>query len=201
MNAQPQEKTDMTPEEYLALERSSIDIKHEYYGGEIFAMTGAKTNHVLINTNITAGLHNRFVADNSTCRIFSNDMRVKIESKSGYVYPDIAVACGDIEFEDNQFDTLTNPIVIIEILSDSTEVHDRTEKFDLYREIPTLQDYILVSQNKCRVEHHIKGPDMWGTLYYTDMEQILKVESIGCEIAISEIYRWIEFESDTPADK
>ncbi|MEA1967171.1 MAG: Uma2 family endonuclease [Thermodesulfobacteriota bacterium] len=195
MNVQPQEKNHMTPEEYLEFDRTS-DIKYEYFEGEIFAMTGAKKNHNLINTSITVNLVNKM--GNSECRVFSNDMRVKIENKSGFAYPDIAIACGDLEFEDNEFDTLTNPIVIIEILSDSTELYDRTEKFTYYRAISTLQEYILVSQNKCRVERFVrKEGGMWGMFHYECMEQIIKIESIDCEMSLSDIYQWVEFENGT----
>lgn len=194
MNTHPQEKTRMTPEAYLDFDRAS-DIKYEYFDGEISAMTGAKKNHNLINTSLTVNLVNRI--GNATCRVFSNDMRIKIESKSGYAYPDIAVACGNLEFEDNEFDTLTNPIVIIEILSDSTEAYDRGDKFAYYRAIPTLQEYILVSHNKCRVEQFTrKEGRMWSMLYYEDMGQIIKIESIDCDVPLSDIYQWVEFEGN-----
>ena len=192
MNAQSQEKRRMAPKEYLEFDRAS-DIKHEYFNGQIFAMTGAKKNHNLINTSLTANLVNRI--GNSTCRVFSNDMRVKIESESGYAYPDIAVACGNLEFEDDQLDTLTNPIVIMEILSDATEAYDRGDKFAYYRAIPTLQEYILVSQNKCRVEQFIrKEGGMWGMFHYENRGQIIKIESIDCAVPLSDIYQWVEFE-------
>lgn len=198
MNAQPQEKVYMTPEAYLELERSSLTIKHEYFDGEVFDMTGAKKNHILINANITRELGNRFRTENATCKVLPNDMRVKIESKGGYVYPDIAIACGELQFEDNQLDTLTNPIVIIEILSDTTELYDRTEKFACYRAIPTLQDYILVSQKKCHVEQFTRQEGRtWKMVYYDDIKQSIQIESVGCEVPLSEIY-WdiedIEFE-------
>ena len=163
MTAQPH-KRKMTPEEYLALERSSLDIKHEFFNGEIFAMVGAKINHVRINANLTGELRNQFKGNKSTCEVLPNDMRVKIET--GYVYPDIAISCGDAEFEDNEFDTLTNPVVIIEILSDSTEAFDRGKKFAYYRAIPTLKEYILVSQNECHVEQYICIDDGWKYRFY-----------------------------------
>ena len=181
----------ISPEQYLKIERNS-DIRHEFFNGELFAMTGAKKNHNLINTSLIVNLVNGI--GNSTCRVFSNDMRVKIESESGYVYPDIVVACNNLEFEDSEFDTLTNPIVIIEILSDSTEAFDRGDKFAYYRKIPTLKEYLIVSQSKCRVEQFIKKEGkMWSMLYYEDMDQIIKIDSIDCELLLSDIYQWIEF--------
>lgn len=191
MNAKPQEKHPMTPEAYLEFERNA-EIKHEYFDGEIFDMVGARKNHNLINTCLTASLVNKI--GNRTCRVFSNDMRVKIEKAGGYAYPDIAVACGDLEFEDDHLDTLTNPVVIIEILSNSTEAYDRGDKFAYYRAIPTLREYILVSQNKCRVEQFTKKEGrMWSMFYYEEMEQVVKMESIDCEVPLSDIYKWVVF--------
>lgn len=195
MTAQPQEKNNMTPDEYLAMERSSLDIKHEFFNGEIFAMVGAKINHIRINANLTGELRNKFKGNNSTCEVLPNDMRVKIET--GYVYPDIAISCGDAKFEDNKFDTLTNPIVIMEILSDSTEAFDRGKKFAYYRTIPTLQAYILVSQDEYHVEQYIRRNNgKWEYCSYKGADQILKIESVNCELPLSEIYWGIKFESE-----
>ncbi|WP_286819851.1 Uma2 family endonuclease, partial [Desulfobacter sp. UBA2225] len=157
MTAQPQEKNKMTPREYLTRERSSFDIKHEFFNGEIFAMVGAGRNHNRINVNLTRELGNDFKANQFACDLFSNDMRVKIEDS--YAYPDIVIFCGDAKFEDNEFDTLTNPVIIMEILSDSTEAFDRGDKFAYYRAIPTLKEYILISQKKIRVEQFILRDD------------------------------------------
>ena len=194
MNVQPQEKTRMTPLKYLKFDRAS-DIKHEFFDGEVFAMTGANRNHNLINTSLTVNLVNRM--GNSKCRVFANDMRVKIQSASGFTYPDIAVACGKLEFEDNQLDTLTNPIVLIEILFDSTEAYDRGEKFDYYRAIPTLKELILVSPKKYQVERCVRGDDGgWKYFSYEDVEQVVKIESIDCDVPLAAIYQWVEFEAD-----
>ncbi|WP_321418417.1 Uma2 family endonuclease [uncultured Desulfobacter sp.] len=145
MNAQPQGKNKMTPGEYLDFERNS-EFKHEFFNGEVFAMTGAKRNHNRINVNLTRKIGNKFEANKFACDLFSNDMRVKIQDS--YAYPDVVIFCGDAEFEDNEFDTLTNPVVIMEILSDSTEAFDRGKKFSYYQTIPTLKEYILISQKE-----------------------------------------------------
>ncbi|WP_035237983.1 Uma2 family endonuclease [Desulfobacter vibrioformis] len=195
MIAHPQEENNMTPAEYLARERSSLDLKHEFFNGEIFAMVGAKIDHIRINANLTGELRNKFKGDNSTCEVLSNDMRVKIET--GYVYPDIVICCGDAEFEDNKFDTLTNPVVIMEILSDSTEAFDRGKKFAYYRTIPTLQEYILVSQDEYHVEQYIRRNNgKWEYCSYKGADQILKIESVNYELPLSEIYWGIKFESE-----
>jgi Uma2 family endonuclease len=201
MDALPDEKIYMTPEAYLDFDRIS-EIKYEYFEGKIVAMTGAKKNHNLINANLTADLVARFRAEGSTCRVFSNDMRVKIGNKTGFAYPDIAIACGNLEFEDDELDILNNPIVIIEILSESTEAYDRGDKFAYYRAVPTLLEYILVSQNKCRIEQFVrKEGRMWSMLYYEDMGQVVKIESIDCEVPLSDIYKWVEFDQPSGHDK
>lgn len=197
MPPQPQAKTRMTSEEYLTFERNS-EIRHEYFDGEIFAMVGASKNHILISANITAELVTKFAAGNSTCRVLPNDMRVKIPNDSGYAYPDIAITCGDIEFERNGFDTLLNPVVIIEILSKSTEAFDRGDKFAYYRLIPSLQEYILISQKKYRIERFLrKDAGTWSMFLYENMTQKMTIESADCEVSLSAVYRWIEFEDDT----
>lgn len=201
MDSLPKEKIYMTPEEYLDFDRNS-PIRHEYFEGKIVAMTGANKNHNLINANLAADLAAQFRADGSTCRVFSNDMRVKIENKSGFAYPDIAIACGNLEFEDDEIDILNNPMVIIEILSESTEAYERGDKFAHYRAIPTLLEYILVSQNKCRIEQFVrKEGRMWSMLHYEDMGQILKIESIDTGLPLSNIYHWVEFEDEEQAAK
>ena len=193
MTARPQEKNKMTPAEYLAMERSSLNIKHEFFNGEMFAMVGAKINHIRINANLTGELRNIFKGNKSTCEVLPNDMRVKIED--GYVYPDIVISCGDAEFEDNEFDTLTNPVVIMEILSDSTEAFDRGKKFAYYRATPTLQEYILVSQDEYHVEQFIRcDHGKWEYCSYKGIDQTLKVASVNCELPLSEIYWDIKFE-------
>ena len=189
-----QEKFMMTPEEYLACERNS-EIKNEYFNGEIFAMTGASVNHNRIGSNINRFLGNQ-LADRS-CDVFSNDMRVKVQKIDKYTYPDVVVACGDLELEDQQFDTLLNPTVIFEILSRSTELYDRGKKFTHYRLIPSLQEYILVSQYYCHIEQFIRGDDGIWRLFdpYTAMEDRIKLVSIDCELRLSDIYSRVEFES------
>lgn len=193
MTAQPQEKKLMTPAEYLEMERTSLDIKHEFYGGEVFAMVGAGRNHNRINVNLTKKLGINFETNSAHCEVFSNDMRVKIEN--GYVYPDLVISCGNAEFEDNEFDTLTNPVVIIEILSDSTEAFDRGDKFEYYKAIPTLQEYILVSPKKIWVGQFIrKDGGKWEYGSYQGADHIFKIESINCQLPLSELYLNVEFD-------
>ncbi len=193
MNAQPQEKTRMTPAEYLALERSAIDRKHEFFNGEIFAMVGAGRKHNRINVNLTRELSENFKKDKFTCDLFSNDMRVKINDS--YAYPDIVIYCGEAQYEDDKFDTLINPVVIMEILSDSTEAFDRGKKFAYYRAISTLEEYILVSQEEYHVEHYRRADaGKWEYCSYEGVDQVLKMASVNCELPLSEIYLNVAFE-------
>ncbi|MCP4106982.1 MAG: Uma2 family endonuclease, partial [Desulfobacteraceae bacterium] len=138
-----QEKNGISLEEYLTAERES-EIKNEYFGGEIFAMAGASREHNQISANIVRVLGNQMLE--KPCSVFSSDMKVKIREIGKYTYPDAVVVCGNEEYDDEHSDTLLNPIVIIEILSDSTEAYDRGDKFSHYQLTDTFSEYILVSQ-------------------------------------------------------
>ncbi len=197
MNVQPKEKAQMTPEEYLKLEETS-EIKHEYFDGGVFAMTGASLNHNQINANIMRELGIQL--KNSPCRPLSSDMRVKVEEIEKYTYPDIAVVCAEVRLEERKgLDTLLNPIVLMEILSESTEAYDRGKKFTHYRLIPSLREYILVSQSDCNVERFVRcDSGIWQILPpCTDMAQSVSIESIDCELLLSDIYYRVDFEADT----
>ncbi len=191
----PQEKLKMTTEEYLEFEKNS-EIRHEYFDGEIFAMTGASLNHNRIHLNIARELGNQL--KESLCDAFTSDMRVKVEAIEKYTYPDIVITCGDIKLEKVKgLDTLLNPAVIIEILSDSTEAYDRGKKFQHYRLIGSLQEYILVSQYHCLVERYVRGDDgSWKYTEFTEIEQGMRIEAAGSDLALSEIYYRVEFEEN-----
>ena len=194
MNAQPQENVKITPEAYLEIERTS-EIKHEYFDGEIFAMTGASLSHNRINRNIIQKMGIQL--DGSSCEALASDMRVKIEGIEKYTYPDIAVVCGDIELEEKKgLDTLLNPIVIIEILSKSTEAYDRGTKFQHYQFISSLKEYILVSQHLCRIEQYVRrDAGKWIYSSYDEMGQSMTMASINCELLLSDVYYRVEFDS------
>ncbi|SLM29903.1 conserved hypothetical protein [Desulfamplus magnetovallimortis] len=193
MNALPQEATRVTPEEYLELERTS-EVKYEYFDGEVFAMVGASLNHNRINRNMIQKIGIQL--EGSPCEALSSDMRVKIEALEKYTYPDIAMVCGDVNLEKKKgLDTLLNPIVIIEILSKSTEAYDRGTKFQHYQLIPSLQEYILVSQHDCRIEKYVREAEgKWIYSLYGEMGQSMTIASIGCELLLSDIYYRVEFE-------
>jgi len=191
----PQENTRMTPEEYLEFEKTS-EFRHEYFDGEIFAMTGAKRNHNLIGFNIAGELRGQIKG--TPCRGFLSDQRVKIQGIDKYVYPDLTFACGDIEFLEYELDSLVNPVVIVEILSDSTELYDRVLKFEHYQLIDSLQEYILVSQHRPRVEKYERNREdnTWILSSYTKMDHVIKINSINCELLLSDVYFEIEFTTD-----
>lgn len=184
-------KTKLTPEEYLEFERKS-EIKHEFFNGEIFAMSGAKRNHNKITTNLNGLVWQHLKGKN--CENYSNDMRVFVPETGLYTYPDLVVVCGEPQFQDNVFDTLLNPILLIEVLSDSTEGYDRGKKFQHYRSIETLQEYVLVSQDEARIEKYLKqGDGFWFFTEAVGVDSEIEFASIECKIALAEVYDKIDF--------
>jgi Uma2 family endonuclease len=176
----------LTPEEYLALERAS-EYKHEYYNGAMRAMTGASRRHNLIVWNILATLHQQLY--NRDCEAYPSDMRVRIPLTGRYTYPDITVVCGNPYFEDQFVDTLLNPTVIIEVLSDSTERYDRGDKFENYRSIETLTDYVLVAQDRLHVEYYVRQPDdAWLFSEFSRLDQVVEIRPIGCRFSLDDVY-------------
>lgn len=188
MSAQPLPR--LTPAEYLAQERAAEN-RSEYLAGEVFAMAGASRWHNLISVNLTARLHARL--SGRPCEVYSTDMRVKVSSSGLYAYPDVVVACGKPTFEDSSIDTLLNPTVIFEVLSSSTEAFDRGEKFGHYRRLGSLTDYLLISQDRPRIEHYRRQEG--GFWLFSEVEGLdaqLRLESIGVELALREIYERVE---------
>ncbi|HSU16313.1 Uma2 family endonuclease [Longimicrobium sp.] len=179
-----------TPERYLALERAS-DHKSELINGQIYAMTGASFVHNTIVGNILTSLRNRL--RNRGCSVLSNDMRVKASHTVMYTYPDVVALCEPPRLEDSYGDTLLNPAVIFEVLSESTERHDRGEKFAHYRRIESLREYILISQNMIRVERFVRHGDHWVFNDISDLADSLRIDTLGCEISLAEIYEQVDF--------
>ena len=182
-----------TGEQYLALERKA-DYKSEYIDGQIYAMSGASREHNLISFNLIAALGTQLKGRPSEG--YGSDMRVKIHPTGMYTYPDVTVVCGEAQFEDGQVDTLVNPTVIIEVLSPSTEAYDRGEKFAHYRKMESLTDYVLVAQDKMRVEHFVRVGDegeQWMFTEVSDPAGILRLASISCDVAIQDIYDKVVF--------
>lgn len=179
-------------EEYLALERRGV-AKHEYLDGEIVAMVGASFRHNLIQTRVLAALYSRLRG--GPCEALPSDLRVAIPAFGIYTYPDITVVCDEPRFEDNEHDTLLNPILIAEILSPSTEAYERGLKFQRYRLIPTLQEYVLIAQERPTIEHYQRAADeRWILSTYTTMGAALPLRAGDCTLALSDIYAGITFD-------
>lgn len=188
-------RTYLSPEEYIAVERKAKPdantVRNEYIQGKIIPMSGASFTHNLIKGNIFVQLHNRLME--SGCVVFANEMRVGIPSAKSYFYPDVGVVCDEPRFEDNVFDTLLNPIVIVEVLSPSTEGYDRGEKFSRYRQLDSLKEYILVSQDSVNVERFLRKSDEWSYTFFQGLEQQLPLTSLQCELPLQEIYGRVTF--------
>ncbi len=182
----------ITPEEYLEIERAA-EFRSEYYDGCMHAMAGGSFTHGTIIWNLACEIHG--FLRNSSCSAVTNQLRVRVPPERSYVYPDIVVVCGDRQFADDQDDTLLNPTLIIEVLSEFTEAFDRGEKFTIYRRLASLQEYVLVSQNKARVEVYRRQPgaDQWLFSNRSGLDASVRFESIHCEILLAEIYRDIDF--------
>jgi Uma2 family endonuclease len=181
-----QRKTLLTPEEYLAVERRS-EIKHEYFAGEVFAMVGASKRRNLITANIIRLLGNQLVE--RPCNVYPSDMRVKVTRTGKYTYPDVVVACEEEKFDDEENDTLLNPVVIFEVLSESTEAYDRGKKFEQYQNIESLKEYLLVAQKPFRVEQYVRQSDReWRYSEYHSAEDVVALGVIGCQLALKDVY-------------
>jgi len=181
----------VSPEEYLERERRA-EYKSEYLAGEIVAMAGAKRKHNLISSNVTTSLGVQ-LRDNP-CEVYANDMKVRADQARQYSYPDVVVVCGEPQFQDNEDDVLLNPTVVVEVLSPSTEAKDRGEKFLRYRQIASLTDYLLITQNERRVEQFTKQSDgSWRLVETFDAGEV-DLDSIGCTLSIADIYNKVKLE-------
>ncbi|MGC2238761.1 MAG: Uma2 family endonuclease [Pyrinomonadaceae bacterium] len=181
-------------DEYLALEENA-EYRSQFYNGEIFAMAGASRKHNAISMNTSSNLH--FQLRSRDCEIYQNDMRVKV-TETLYTYPDIVIVCGKPEIEKKRGENLLNPSVLIEVLSPSTEKFDRGEKAQFYRSMPSLREYVLISQDKSYVEHFIRQENGgWLLKEYSEMSETLRLPNIDCEIALSEVYAKVDFTEET----
>lgn len=190
MSAQPYPK--MTPEEYIEFERDS-DAKHEYLDGEIFMMAGATPNHNLIASSVNFALYSQL--RKKGCFLFSSDMRVKVEKTGLYTYPDMSIACSEPDYEETTPPSLLNPIVIIEILSPSTEKDDRGRKFQHYRTIKSLQEYVLISQDTPRIEKYTKQNTLnWLLTDIMNMNAAVDLASVECKLKLTDVYDQVTFD-------
>ncbi len=176
----------MTEEEYLLFEEQA-ETRHEYYQGEIFAMAGGSIVHAQVSGNALGELHSRLKG--KRCQVFPESLRIQIEAAGLYTYPDLSIVCGDVTRYKNRKDTITSPVVLIEVLSPDTESYDRGEKFDFYRQIPSLEEYIMIASTRMKVEHFRRQPTgQWLLTVYDKPEEELLIESISESIPLSELY-------------
>ncbi len=174
-------------EDWLEGERAVLEGRSEYLDGEVFAMAGASLEHNTIVSNLNRELSIQFKG--RPCRVYANDMKVLIRSANAGKYPDLIAHCGEPELLDDRRDVLLNPGLIVEVLSDSTETYDRGDKFALYRQIPSLREYLLVSQDQVRVELYRRSEDgRWTLTEYAGLEDRIPLESLDCSLAMAEIY-------------
>lgn len=182
-------KTIVTQEQYLELEREA-DHKSEFYKGEIFAMAGATKEHNKIVASIIAAIGQFLIG--KKCSYFSSDMRVHNPVNSLYTYPDIIIVCGEEKYLDDKFDTLINPTIIIEVLSPATEDYDRGTKFKLYRSIPSLQNYVVVSSTEYSAEVYIRSNEQWILSTTKGKDSILYLNTINYQMKLEEVYAQID---------
>lgn len=185
-------QTYLTSEEYLAWERKE-SFKNEYHNGQIVAMSGASRAHNRITLDTATQLNIQLMA--RECEVFSGAMRVRTSPTVSYFYPDVIVVCGEPRFEDDTFDTLLNPIVVIEVLSSSTAAYDRGEKFEHYKQLESLQEYILISQNRVRVERYLRRDTRWIRIEFRGLDNVLPLTSIECEVPLHAIYRRVRLDA------
>lgn len=184
----------LTPQEYLARERQA-GFRSEFYRGEIFAMAGASWRHTLIKDNMSRETGN--MLQSGPCQVVTSDLRVKISATGLYTYPDLVVVCDEPQFEDQTQDTLLNPLVIVEVLSDSTEKYDRGTKFSHYRQLPSVQEYVMVAQDRLLIERYVRQTDdSWLLTVFGESADTFDFASIGASIPMSAIYRGVKLPDD-----
>jgi Uma2 family endonuclease len=180
----------VSPDEYLAAERAA-PYKSEYLGGYVVATPPANRWHNILTTHLAAQFNSQLLS--TPGEVYISQMRVKVSATGDYTYPDVAVACGDIEFEDGELDTLLTPTTLIEVLSPSTERYDRGSKFESYRQIASLREYIMVAQDRVLVEQYVRQGDGWLLTTHDDPEGSVYLPSINCTLALKDVYRKVRF--------
>jgi Uma2 family endonuclease len=175
----------LTEEQYLEIERRA-EFKSEFHDGRMFAMASGSPNHAVLSGAVIALLYPQMPPG---CRVFSSDLRIKVAAAGLYTYPDCCVICGDLEYFGNQKDVVLNPLLIVEVLSPSTEGYDRGKKFELYRTIPSFQEYLVVHQDRRHVEHYSKQDDgSWLLRDHTGAEGSVAVARLGVHVSLSALY-------------
>ena len=183
-----------TLEQYLALERQGQE-KHEYFQGYVFLMAGGSPNHSLIATNLSWLLGNALTQ--RPCRVYGNDLQVFIKNKELVTYPDVSVVCGPLEYAEEDRNLVTNPLVIVEVLSPSSANYDQITKFNLYKGLDSCEDYVLVDSRRMNVIYfHKLAPNQWVQQIYTQPQEVLSVQSLNIELTLAQIYVKVEFDPE-----
>lgn len=179
-------------DEYFALEHAG-DARYEYWNGDIHCMSGGSRDHIRISANVFYRLRQRL--EGGLCEAFTAEQPVKTPTLPPYRYPDASAACGESKFENIRgMDALTKPVLIVEVLSPTTAAHDHEEKFTAYRAIPTFHEYLLVAQDAARVTHYVRQPNsVWERRDVNSLDASLALESVGCELKMSDIYEGVSF--------
>jgi Uma2 family endonuclease len=180
------EKIHYTYAEYLAAEEKS-ELKHEWLNGEIFCMAGGTPEHAALAASVSRELGNAL--QSRPCRVFSSDLRVKIKATGLSTYPDISVVCGQLELDAEDRNAVLNPLLLVEVLSESSEGYDRGEKFAHYRRIPSLREYVMVSQQNQRIEVYRRSPEGLWILHEAGPGENIELASLGCSLSVDEIYK------------
>ena len=187
MSTQP--KPRLTPEQYLAIERKA-EFRSEFHDGEMFAMAGATEAHTLIAGNLHAALHGFLRGKN--CRVYFGDLRIRAAAAKLYMYPDLSVVCGESKFAGDEFDVLLNPNLIAEVLSPSTEAYDRGRKFEHYRTIESLSQYLLIAQDRMHLDLFTKGREGWFVASFSNPLDRVELSSIGCSLSPGDLYENVD---------
>ncbi|MEO5858767.1 MAG: Uma2 family endonuclease [Pyrinomonadaceae bacterium] len=181
-------------DQYLTLEQGA-EYRSQFYFGEIFAMAGASRRHNVVSANVLASIHAQLKG--RSCEVYQNDMRVKVNADF-YTYPDIVIVCGEPQIEKKNGENLLDPAVLIEVLSPSTEKFDRGDKFRFYRLMPSLKEYVLVSQDRVNVEHYFRQEDnSWLFTVLNDEGDVLELPSVSCSVNLKDIYDKVDLGEET----
>jgi Uma2 family endonuclease len=179
-------------EQYMALEKKSRE-KHEFFQGRIYLMAGGSPNHSLIASNLSRQLGNAL--EERPCRVFSSDLQVYVKNKDLVTYPDVSVVCGDLAYAGNDQNLVTNPLLIAEVLSPSTAGYDQTTKFNLYKGLDSLEDYLLVDSRTMNVIYfHKLGPNQWVQQIFSQPEDTFRLQTLEIELSLARIYAKVEFD-------
>jgi len=178
-----------TVKDYLQQEEET-DRKWEYHDGRITALAGGTLNHGILCGNIFGELRNGLRKKKSKCKPYTSEIKIYIEKKNSYVYPDSMVICGEIETSEEEINSVTNPILIVEVLSKSSARYDRGDKFYLYRQLPSFKEYVIIEQKRyiVDVQYKSEGSDLWQITRYEGVDKIIKLQSIGIEISMKDLY-------------